>query len=104
VIVEGILVTDADFRSKLEHATGILFFFKKKCPNCKALEKVIEKFLLANRYVAYMRIDSEECPEAMKAFGTERVPTIFILRDGQITAKKVGLMNLREMTDFCQLP
>jgi thioredoxin 1 len=49
-----------------------------------------------------MRIDSEECPEAMKAFGTERVPTIYLLRDGQIVAKKVGLMNLREMTDFYQ--
>jgi thioredoxin 1 len=49
-----------------------------------------------------MRIDSEECPEAMKAFGTERVPTIFVLRDGQIASKKVGLMNLREMTDFYQ--
>jgi thioredoxin 1 len=102
VTVEDIIITDADFKAKLEKATGILFFYKKLCPNCKALEKVIQKFLAANAHVAYMRIDSEECPEAMKAFGTERVPTICLLRDGQIAAKKVGLMNLREMIDFCQ--
>jgi len=102
VTVEGIIITDADFKTKLEKATGILVFYKKLCPNCKALEKVIQKFLSANAHVAYMRIDSEECPEAMKAFDTERVPTICLLRDGQIAAKKVGLMNLREMIDFYQ--
>jgi thioredoxin 1 len=102
VTVEGIIITDADFKARLEKATGILLFYKKLCPNCKALEKVIEKFLLANAHVPFMRIDSEECPEAMKAFDTERVPTICVLRDGQIASKKVGLMNLREMTDFYQ--
>lgn len=102
VTVEGMIITDADFKTKLEKATGILLFYKKLCPNCKALEKVIQKFLSANAHVAYMRIDSEECPEAMKAFDTERVPTICLLRDGQIAAKRVGLMNLREMIDFYQ--
>jgi len=102
VAVEDIIITDADFKTKLEKATGILFFYKKLCPNCKAMEKVIQKFLSANADIPYLRIDSEECPEAMKAFGTERVPTIYLLRDGQVVAKKVGLMNLREMIDFCQ--
>jgi len=101
-IMEDIELTDADFKARLEHTTGLLLFYKKRCPNCKALEKMIEKFLSANAHVAYMRIDSEECPEAMKAFDTERVPTIFLLRNGQIVAKKVGLMNLREMTEFYQ--
>jgi thioredoxin 1 len=102
VTVEDITITDADFKKKLEKATGILLFYKKLCPNCKAIEKVIQKFLAANADTLYLRIDSEECPEAMKAFETERVPTICLLRDGQIVAKKVGLMNLREMIDFCQ--
>ena len=47
-----------------------------------------------------MRIDSEESPEAMKAFQTERVPTMCVLRDGKVAARKVGLMNLREMIEF----
>jgi thioredoxin 1 len=103
VTVEGVMeITDADFKSKLEKATGIILFYKKLCPNCKAMEKVIEKFLSINTQLQYIRIDSEKCSEAMKAFETERVPTICVLRDGQIVAKKVGLMNLREMTEFYQ--
>jgi thioredoxin 1 len=100
VAMEPMTLTDADFKIKLEKATGLLLFYKKLCPNCKALEKVIQKFLAANENVTYLRIDSEESPEAMKAFHTERVPTMVVLRDGKVVARKVGLMNLREMVEF----
>ena len=99
---EGITLTDTDFQTRLAQVSGVLLFYKKLCPNCKALERMLEKFFTANPEVGYLRIDSEECPEAMKAFNTERVPTIYVLRQGQVVARKVGLMNLREMTDFYQ--
>ena len=98
--VESVVLTDNDYQVKLENASGVLLFFKKLCPNCKALEKMLEKFFAANPGVHYLRIDSEESPAAMKGLGVERVPTLLVLKDGRVTAKKVGLMNLREMTDF----
>ncbi len=100
---EGLVLTDTDFQTRLAQAKGILLFYKRLCPNCKALEKMLDKFLTANPEVSYLRIDSEESPEAMKAFSIERVPTIFVLREGQVVARKVGLMNLREMIDFYQM-
>jgi thioredoxin 1 len=99
----GIVLTDKDYQVRLEHASGILLFYKKLCPNCKAIEKMLEKFFAANPEIKYLRIDSEESPAAMKSLGVERVPTLCKLKDGQILSKKVGLMNLREMTDFYHL-
>ena len=86
----------------LENSSGVVLFYKKLCPNCKALEKMLEKFFAANPAIQYIRIDSEDCAEAMKMFGIERVPTILILKQGHVAAKKVGLMNMREMTNFYQ--
>lgn len=97
---ESLIITDANFKENLERLTGLVLFFKKLCPNCKALEKMLEKFFAANPGIRYLRIDSEECPEAMKALGVERVPTIVILKNGEVAARKVGLMNPREMTAF----
>jgi len=102
VAVEGIVLTDSDFQTRLVQASGVLLFYKKLCPNCKALEKMLNKFFTANPEVSYLRVDSEESPEAMKAFNVERVPTVCVLRQGQVVAKRVGLMNFREMTDFYQ--
>jgi thioredoxin 1 len=98
--VEGVLLTDDDYRAKLENATGVLLFFKKLCPNCKALEKMLEKFFAVDPGIPYLRIDVEESPAAMKDLGVERVPTLLVLKDGRIAAKKMGLMNVREMTEF----
>jgi thioredoxin 1 len=100
LIDKDILLTDSDYQAKLKQASGVLLFYKKLCPNCKALEKMLEKFFAANPEVEYIGIDSEESPAAMKNLGVERVPTLFILKDGAVLSKKVGLMNMREMTDF----
>jgi thioredoxin 1 len=100
---KSIALTDKDYQATLEHASGVLLFYKKLCPNCKAIEKMLEKFFTANLEVSFFRIDSEESPVLMKNFGVERVPTLCILQSGQTLSKKVGLMNLREMTDFYHL-
>jgi thioredoxin 1 len=97
---KGIVLTDNDYQVKLEHASGIILFYKKLCPNCKAMEKMLDKFFAANPEINYLRVDSEESPAVMKSLSVERVPTLCILKDGQVLSKKVGLMNLREMTDF----
>jgi thioredoxin 1 len=96
----GIVLTDNDYQVRLEHASGIILFYKKLCPNCKAMEKMLDKFFAANPEINYLRVDSEESPAVMKSLSVERVPTLCILKDGQVLSKKVGLMNLREMTDF----
>jgi thioredoxin 1 len=95
---EVIELTDANFKEQLAEETGILFYYKKICPHCKALRKVVEKFTAANAGVAAMQIDSEENPGAMETMGVEKVPTLLVIKNGEVAARKVGLMNVREMT------
>ena len=95
-------LTDANFKERLSGATGIIFFHKKICPNCKALRKVIEKFETANTGVLIMEIDSEENPGAMEDMAVEKVPTVLVIKNGRVVARKVGLMNVKEMTALYQ--
>ena len=88
---ESVIITDANCREHLGRATGVVLFYKKLCPNCKALEKMLEKFYAANPSIPRWRVDSEECPETMKQFSVERVPTILVLKEGEVAARKVGL-------------
>jgi thioredoxin 1 len=93
-------ITDSNCCSCIEGKNGVVLFYKKLCPNCRALEKMLEKFSSNNPEITIFRIDSEECPSAMAEYKVERVPTLLIVEDGAIIRKKVGLMNLREMQDF----
>jgi hypothetical protein len=53
---ESILITDSNCREHLGHSTGVVLFYKKLCPNCKALEKMLEKFFAANPSIPRWRV------------------------------------------------
>ncbi len=91
-------ITDADFKEKIAAtADGVLLCFKKLCPHCKNMEKVLEKFATGHTGVTFLSLDSEENPTAMKELEAERAPTIFVIKGGKVAARKAGLMNPREM-------
>jgi thioredoxin 1 len=79
---------------------GVLLCSKKLCAHCKNMEKVMEKFSAQRQQAALFKLDSEEEPQAMAGLGAERVPAILIIKKGKVAARKIGLMNPRELTAF----
>lgn len=90
-------VMDADFKERLSGVNGIVLFYKKICPHCRALKKVIEKFTAMEPDAVVMQIDSEVNLAAMEELNVSRAPTLLIVKNGEIVQKKPGLMNVREM-------
>ncbi len=97
--MEPKMINNADYEEHLsETAAGIILFHKKQCPHCLNMEKVIDKFSAAySEEVSVMYIDSEDNEKAMKALEVERVPTLLVIKQGKVSAKKTGLMNPREL-------
>ena len=47
------IITEADYKDRLAATqNGVLLFFKKLCPHCKNMEKVLEKFGAAKPGIA----------------------------------------------------
>lgn len=94
-------LTDANYRQTIEETkSGVLICFKKQCPHCKNMEKVLEKFASKKADVFLFKLDSEENPEALAELDSQRAPTIFVIKEGKIAARKAGLMNPKEMKAF----
>jgi len=92
--------TDKNYRERLNSANGVLIFFKKNCPACKALDKMLEKFFSGHPDVPYLGIDCDVCPGAVKEYDIVKIPTLVLFEKGQVTARKAGLMNLKGMEAF----
>jgi thioredoxin 1 len=90
-------ITNDNYSEEISKITGLLLSYKPACPHCKNMKIVIGKFKKKQGPVDYLQLDTEANPEAMKALEIERVPTLFIIKDGQIREKKAGLMNPREL-------
>lgn len=62
------IITEADYKDRLAATEkGVLLFFKKLCPHCKNMEKVLEKFGAAKPGIALYGIDIEENAAAAAA-------------------------------------
>jgi len=91
-------INDTTFEEVLSSTSeGMILFHKKLCPHCKNMEKVLDKFASKQPDVKLMRIDSEDCPEAMAHLNVERVPNLVIIKSGNVVYSKAGLMNPREL-------
>ncbi|MDL2307476.1 thioredoxin family protein [Desulfovibrio sp. OttesenSCG-928-C06] len=91
-------LTGADFDEKIGATeAGVLIFFKKLCPHCKNMEKVLEKFSAQRPNLAFFNVDIEEETEVAQKVGAERPPTTMIIKGGKIVGQRTGLFNPKEM-------
>ncbi|MEG2173784.1 MAG: thioredoxin family protein [Desulfovibrionaceae bacterium] len=96
-------LTDATYEARLAATEGgVLIFFKKLCPHCKNMEKVMEKFHVLVPQSTLLALDIEENPISAAALGVERPPTLLIIKGGKTCAQKVGLMNPKELVALYQ--
>ena len=75
------IITEADYKDRLAATqNGVLLFFKKLCPHCKNMEKVLEKFGAAKPGIALYGIDIEENAAAAAALLSVRPQDLRLLR------------------------
>ena len=82
------------------NANGIIIFFKKLCPHCKVMATVLEKMKAQMSDIDLAAIDSEEYPDIMDKAGVARVPTLCVVKGGELRAKMNGIKNVRETIAF----
>lgn len=95
------LLNETSYAKAIEDTEqGMLIGFKKLCPHCKNMEKVLEKCAAKMPELSLLGLDTEENPEGCAKLGIERAPTILVIKQGQIVGKMAGLMNPRELAAF----
>lgn len=76
----------------------LVVFHKTKCPNCKVLLKVMEKCQLSQPEIQMACINSEENELIAKDLEISRVPSILVYKNGEVKARKAGLVKPAELT------
>ena len=89
------------FDDFVKHNEGIIIFHKKLCPHCKIMGTVLDK-VAARIPLALAAVDSEEQTEIMAAAGVQRVPTLAVVKKGEIKSLFTGIMNPKETIAFYQ--
>ena len=91
-----------DLQTAIDSATGpvLLDFFADWCGPCKTQGKVLHSVekVAAESGTLMIKINVDEHPELAKQLNVSSLPTLMLVRDGQVVERKSGLTNERQLT------
>jgi thioredoxin 1 len=95
-------LTDANFQEKVLNSKGIAVvdFWAEWCGPCRMIGPIIEE--LATEYdgkALIAKVDVDENSELSAKFGVRSIPTILILKDGEVVDKHVGVTTKQALID-----
>ena len=95
-------LTDANFKESVLDKKGIAVvdFWAEWCGPCRMIGPIIEE--LATEYegkALIAKVDVDENSELSQKFGVRSIPTILILKDGEVVDKHVGVTTKQALVD-----
>ncbi len=95
-------LTDTNFQEKVLDGKGVTLvdFWAEWCGPCRMVAPIIEE--LASEYEGKAiigKVDVDENPDVAMKFNIRSIPTILILKDGEVVDKQVGATTKQKLTE-----
>ncbi|MBO5040384.1 MAG: thioredoxin [Clostridia bacterium] len=94
-------VNTAEFDALLNEGKTILVdFFATWCGPCKMLAPVLEEVAPDYPDVEFVKVDVDDEPDLARRYGVSVIPTLFVIKNGEVTANTKGYLNADELRAF----
>lgn len=94
--------TDANFQEKALDTEGVsvVDFWAEWCGPCRMISPIIEE--LSKEYdgkVTVGKVNVDHNPEVSMKYGIRSIPTVLILKNGEVVDKQVGVTTKKVLVD-----
>jgi len=95
-------LTDANFQEKALDGKGVTLvdFWAEWCGPCRMVAPIIEE--LAEEYdgkALIGKVDVDSNPDVAMKYNIRSIPTILILKDGEVVDKQIGATTKQKLTE-----
>lgn len=80
----------------------LLDFFATWCGPCKLLAPVLDQIAEEHPEIKVCKVDVDENQELAAAYGVMSIPTLFVIKNGKVTAQAVGARSKKQLLDMIE--
>ena len=87
------IIKSEEFERETKKGTSVIDFFATWCGPCRMMAPIFESVgQKMSGKANFVKVDVDESEDLARKFGVMSIPTMVILKDGNLVAKRVGLM------------
>ena len=87
-----VTITNENFEQEVLHADRpvLLDFWATWCGPCRMVSPIVDEIAEENDAIKVGNVNVDEQPELARRFGIMSIPTLIVMRDGQVANQAVG--------------
>ena len=97
------IINRTNFEEKTKEGLVLVDFFADWCGPCKMLAPVLEKLAaLYSDELAVYKVNVDNDLDLARKFGVVSIPSLFLLKDGEVVNQTLGYQNLEALKNFVE--
>lgn len=89
-----------ELKKELETGKTVIKFYADWCGPCKVLGPVYEAVSEEIEGITFLEVNIDENREVTNEFGVKNIPSIFLVKDGEVTKSNSGFLPKPKLKEF----
>ena len=94
--------TDQTFYNDTKDGIVLVDFWASWCGPCKMLAPVLEELDASGTQAKIVKIEVDENPVIAQEYGVMSIPTLLLMKDGEVVGKTMGYQPKEVLEEFIQ--
>lgn len=90
-------LTAQNFETEISNNTTLVDLYADWCGPCKMIAPIIEEIATERTDITVGKVNVDTDPQIAIKYGVQSIPTLIVFKDGQETARVVGLRSKEDI-------